>query len=156
MSELFKNYQNIAWRIESITPTYSRAGLKDSFFLIDDDENPTQSGYDRSFQVAIIGGSTEIGVTDMHERETQFSFAVEVYYNQSPLRLYMYEMISNDQRNIVWALENSDNWVGYSDTNTTDDISLIGRSVDRISITEETGVWVLRLEVTSQIYELRN
>ena len=157
MSELFQNYQNIIWRIESITPTYSRAGLKPFFFRIDDDEDPTQSGYDRAFKVAIIGGSSEMGVTDMHERQTDFSFAVEIYYNHSPLRNYMYEMISNDQRNIVWALENGDNWIGYSDSNSTDDISLISRSIESISITEEDGgVWVLRLMGTSKIYETRN
>lgn len=154
MSELFQNYQNIIWRIENITPTYSRAGLKTSFFKINDNENPTQSGYDRAFQVAMSGGSVSVGTTDMFRRETNFSFAVEVYYNQSPLRDYMYEMICTDQRDLVWSLENPDAWVGYSADYSTADISLLNRYVERITLTENQDVWILRLDVNSTIQEL--
>lgn len=152
-SELFNNYKNIIWKIESITPTFSIAGVKSKFFHINDDEAENLAGYDRSFRLKWKGGGPQMGVSSFSARETLHDFTLEVYYNALPKRQVMNEMVLKDIHDLVWALENEDSYIGYDSSNTSTDIGLQNRHVVKSSLTEDNETWILQLEIETTIDE---
>lgn len=138
--------------MESITPSVLIPEVKSKFKNIDDDEDPTGVGYIRTFRLAWDGNSG-LELTDTTSRVSEHKFTLEAYYPPHIKRTLMHRVITNDSRDIVKALENTDNWIGFNAANPTTDIGQHNRYVAAVRKQEQDDLWTLTFDVTTTIEE---
>jgi hypothetical protein len=147
--------KNFRWRIENITPTYSR--VRKGFRWMDPNrlDSDISSGLgERMFFVEWEGSGPDIGITDEVTREAVHRFVVTVGYTTDYELEKLQTIILQDRHDLIGVLRDSDNYDGYSAKNTTTDIGLHARERAGDEIIKETDRnWLLRIEFNCDIEE---
>lgn len=147
--------KNFIWRLENLSMTASDPAIKDNLFNIHLDEDPLAAdGYTRSFIVEWDGRVAESDLTNLTNSVSDHAFSVEVYYRPNDFsRDIAMSMILDDQRDIVKELNDPSKWVGYDADNTSDDIGLKHRMIQRVTRQAVENIWVLRFETICTLFE---
>jgi len=128
---LFQIYQNIIWKVESLTPTNQR--LSPSRFQHNDQPlniTDEQMLKERMFSVEWDHGDQVMDFSDLNERWSDQFLIFEISYDAKRDLDKLTELIMTDKNQIHAALRNPDSFIGYDDDNTTTDIGLKGRWLD--------------------------
>lgn len=148
--------KNIIWRMESITPTYTLAGLKSRFSYIGDTRlDPAESiALSRAFIVTWEGHSGYAEPICGAVRFANHEFLISVYYNAETYTPdAIMNAITQDQRDIAASLDNQANNVGYDAANSSTDIGLKHRYVYSMSRLDDDTVNVLQINLRCTIRE---
>jgi len=154
--ELERVYLNHIWRIEAKTPSYTRAGLKDSFRSIDNSRiEPDQtSGLTRAFMVDFSKRGQYEPLVSSSIRYSTNSFQVYLYYDFDTYTNYILNsIICNDINDITRTLDNHAQWIGYDTTNTTTDIGLKNRIVTSVVKEIEGRLVIVTFETNCLVRE---
>lgn len=147
--ELYRNYQNLKWTVEAISPTVSQHGIRNNFYSVENDE----PGTSRAFRIFLGSGGSGNEISNQKYRYTDYLFSIQVYYEYLPKRDMNMVIILNDLHDITWAIESESSWVGYSDDNPTNSINLRNRTIQGSSITEGKDFIILNVDINCNIYE---
>lgn len=144
--ELERVQKNIAWRMEAITPTYSRPGLKSNFNNIGDSRITAgmTSGLTRGFTVSWTGRQFYEEMLQYPRLFSYNAFIVTVTYERETYTIdVLNEIICNDVDDICRMLSDCTKWIGYSAAYPTVDIGLKDRKVTAADLNlDEQGTYV--------------
>jgi len=138
-------YQNIIWRVEAITPTFT---ISPSRFLHNDfplHMTDEQALKERLFSAEWDRGDPVSDFSDLNQRWSPQFFTFEISYDASRDLDKLHALMFDDRNKIHAALRNPDNFVGYDDDNSATDINLKGRWLDSEEVDKDREtMWVMR------------
>jgi len=111
--------QNFVFRIEALTPTATDGNLRTQFR----ERDPTRvdadqaSGLARTFTVKWLSADEDVGITDFTTRDAWHTYEVRVAYPADKLPYStLQDVMLQDRHDILLALRNADNFVGFPGT----------------------------------------
>tara|TARA_Y100000310_G_scaffold295741_1_gene327373 strand:- start:134 stop:601 length:468 start_codon:yes stop_codon:yes gene_type:complete len=143
-------YQNIIWRVEAITPSFT---ISPSKFRHNDQPlhmTDEQALKERMFSVEWDRGDPVTDFSDLNDRWSPQFFIFEISYDASRDLDKYHELMFSDRDQIHSAMRNPDNFMGYNDDNSTADIGIKGRWLD----SEEQDSDRETMRIMRQIYRL--
>ncbi len=148
-TSLHRLVQNVAWNLETLSPTESSL-YSDAFERIDRFQVTPETARSRTFSVLWQDSDPPDpeGVQDIAERWAEHGLQLEVYYRVGQSGLGWEDaqlVILQDRHDIIKSLRDTANFDGYDPDNTSTDIGLVSRNVaeDVLDI-ENEGLWILR------------
>jgi hypothetical protein len=158
MSNLSRAYHNFIWRLEGITPTNSTSGLRFRNFDPLKRSPKRSTGDVRKFSVAWLGSRADgedesPDANDMYSRTARHNFEISVEYPAVYPWDTMQQLVADDRHDILRALRDQANNIGYSASNATTDIGLWERRRTSDSLQTDDDVWILKLDYTAIINE---
>ena len=150
--ELYRALQNVAWRMEAISPTHTaeRRGFKSAQL----EALTPDTVRNRVFHVDVESAGPAQDLTDGSIRTAGVDIIISVYYpTDSVVPDRLYRMILPDLQDVVRTIEDPELYVGYSDAASSDDIGIMDRQVTRSPIlqNEGDGYWTLQIAVQTLI-----
>jgi hypothetical protein len=151
-TNLHRVYQNIRWRIESLTPTSTRCLEK---FRHRGDLAANESlGQTREFTIKRDGREGFAGVTNMYSRTAKHAYVVDVVYPTSLKRDALDEVISQDAHDIITALRDPAKYLGFNASNTATNIGIRDRLENSDQVLEDADLWTLRIKFDVTVKEV--
>lgn len=133
-----KVLDNFRWRMESLTThTDTDSTLKD-FIYYDKDKlsGDLTSGMTRGFTLEWGGAETDGELQDIVVQNTTHDVLVRVAYYKHGDWLALQKQMMRDSFDLNKLLRNSDNWVGTSADNPTENIQIDARHLARVDVAE--------------------
>lgn len=158
MSNLSYAYQNFIWRLEAITPTSTTSSFKFRSFDPLKRSPKRSTGDVRKFSVSWLGSGADgedeaPDANDMYSRTARHNFEIKIEYPAVYPWDTMQQLVADDRHDILKALRNQANNVGYNASNTTTDIGLWERRRTSDSLEINDDVWILKLNYLAIINE---
>jgi len=131
-----KVLDNVKWRMEALTTHTDTDSTVKNFVYFDEDKlsGELTSGMTRGFSLEWAGAETDGGVQDMANQQTTHDLIVRVAYYRHGDWLALQKQMMRDSFDLNKLLRNSDNWVGTSADNASENLQIDARHLTRVDI----------------------